>query len=88
VARLLAAALLGAAAFATWLAWIAYRLLCEEGCAGRPWPLVAQLIAAVCGLVLATVAVVAGGGRGRRLMLAAAIAYAAWALLLIAAVAG
>ena len=88
MARLLAAALLAAAAFATWLAWIAYRLLCEEGCTGRPWPLVAQLIAAGCGLVLAAAAVVAGGRRACRLMLAAAIVYAAWALRLIAAVAG
>jgi hypothetical protein len=85
VARLLAAALLAAAAFATWLAWIAYRLLCEEGCAGRPWPLVAQLIAAACGFVLVALAVLAGT---RRLMLAAAIVYVVWALLLIAAVAG
>src|SRR3954447_19983390 len=79
VARLLAAALLAAAAFATWLAWIAYEVLCEEGCAGRPWPLVAQLVAAGCGLVLAAAAVLAGGRWARRLMLAAAIVYAAWA---------
>ena len=88
MARLLAAGLLAAAAFATWLAWIAYRLLCEEGCTGRPWPLVAQLIAAGCGLVLVAAAVVAGGIWARRLVLAAAIVYAAWALLLIAAVTG
>ena len=30
-----------AAGFATWLAWIAFGVLCEEGCTGRPWPLVA-----------------------------------------------
>lgn len=87
MARLLAAVLFAAAVFATWLAWIAYHVLCEEGCPGRPWPLVAQLIAAGCGLVLAAVAVLAGGRRARRLMLAAAIVYVAWALLLIAAVA-
>ena len=85
--RLLAAVLLAAAAFATWLAWIAYQVLCEEGCAGRPWPLVAQLIVAGCGLVLAAAAVLVGGRHAGRLMLAAAIVYAVWALLLIAAVA-
>ena len=63
VARLLAAALFAAAAFATWLAWIAYEVLCEEGCAGRPWPLVAQLIVACAGLPLAAVAVAAARGR-------------------------
>jgi hypothetical protein len=89
VRRLLAAALFAAAAFATWLAWIAYEVLCEEGCAGRPWPLVAQLIVAGCGLplvALAALALARGGVRhARRLIVAAAIVDLAWALLLIAA---
>lgn len=92
MARLLAAALLAAAAFATWLAWIAYEVLCEEGCEGRPWPLVAQLIAACGCLPLAALAALLTARRGvhraRGLLIAAAIGYAAWALLLIAAVAG
>ena len=87
--RLLAAAVLAAAAFATWLAWIAYEVLCEEGCAGRPWPLVAQLIVACGGLPLAAVAALAIACRrvrhARRLIIATAIVYAAWGLLLIAA---
>jgi hypothetical protein len=89
VRRLLAAALFAAAAFATWLAWIAYAVLCEEGCAGRPWPLVTQLIVACGGLPLAAVAALAIARRGvlqaRRLIIATAIVYAAWGLLLIAA---
>jgi len=89
VRHLLAAALFAAAAFATWLAWIAYEVLCEEGCAGRPWPLVAQLIVACAGLPLAAVAALAIARRGvrhaRRLITAAAIVYVAWGLLLIAA---
>jgi hypothetical protein len=88
VRRLLAAALFAAAAFATWLAWIAYEVLCEEGCAGRPWPLVAQLIVAGAGLPFAAMAAVTIARRGvrhaRRLLIAAAIVYLAWALLLIA----
>ena len=86
--RLLAAALFAAAAFATWLAWIAYEVLCEEGCAGRPWPLVAQLIVACGGLPLVAVTALVIARRGvrhaRGLILAAAIVYVAWGLLLIA----
>jgi len=89
VRHLLAAALFAAAACATWLARIAYEVLCEEGCAGRPWPLVAQLIVACAGLPLAAVAALAIARRGvrhaRRLIIAAAIVYVAWGLLLIAA---
>jgi hypothetical protein len=89
VRRLLAAALFAAAAFAAWLAWIAYQVLCEEGCAGRPWPLVAQLIVACAGLPLAAAAALAidrqGVGPARRLIIAAAIVYGAWGMLLIAA---
>ena len=87
--RLLAAVLFVAAVFATWVAWIAYEVLCEEGCAGRPWPLVAQLIVACGGLPLAAVAALAIARRGvrqaRRLIIAVAIVYVAWGLLLIAA---
>lgn len=86
---LLALAVLGAAAFATWLAWVAYELLCEEGCLGRPWPLVAQLVAACAGFVLAAVAAQAiGTGADRRARIAtagAAAAYLAWAVLLVVA---
>ncbi len=86
--RLLGAALFAAAAFATWLAWIAYEVLCEEGCAGRPWPLVAQLIVACAGLPLAAVGALAiarrGVRRARPLLIAAAIVYLAWGMLLIA----
>jgi hypothetical protein len=85
-----ALAVLAAAAFATWLAWIAYGVLCEEGCAGRPWPLVAQLVAACVGLVLAATAAQAIVTRAeRRARLAtgtAALAYLAWAVLLAASV--
>jgi hypothetical protein len=85
----LAAALFAAAAFATWLAWIAYEVLCEEGCAGRPWPLTAQLIVACAGLPLVAVAALAIARRGvreaRRLIISAAIVYVVWGLLLIAA---
>lgn len=74
---MLAAALFAAAAFATWLAWIAYGVLCEEGCAGRPWPLTAQLIVACGGLPLVAAVALAIARRGvrhaRRLMIAAAI---------------
>ena len=91
MARLLAAALLTAAALATWLAWIAYEVLCEEGCAGRPWPLVAQLIVACACLPVIVLAAFTTARRGLRaargLLTAAAIGYAAWALLLIAATA-
>ena len=87
--QLVALAVLGAAAFATWLAWIAYEVLCEEGCAARPWPLVAQLAAACVGFVLAAVAAQATiGGAARRARVAAtaaAVAYVAWAALLIVA---
>lgn len=86
--RLVALAVLAAAAFATWLAWIAYALLCEEGCVGRPWPLVAQLVAACSGLLLAAVAaqaIVTRAERRARLAAgAAALAYLAWAVLLAA----
>ncbi len=87
MARLLAAALVVAAIFAMWLAFVAYQVLCEEGCAGRPWPLVAQLIVACACLPLAALSAVATArGRGRRLLLATAIGYAAWVVLLLAAV--
>jgi hypothetical protein len=89
VRRPFAAGLFVAAAFATWLAWIAYEVLCEEGCAGRPWPLVAQLIVACGGLPLVAVAALAIVRRGvrhaRRLIIAAVIVYVAWGVLLIAA---
>jgi hypothetical protein len=88
VKGLLAAALFAAAAFAAWLAWVAYEVLCEEGCAGRPWPLVAQLIVACAGLPLAAAAALAiarrGIGHARRLIIAAAIVYVTWGMLLIA----
>ena len=84
-----ASAVLGTAAFATWLAWIAYEVLCEEGCTGRPWPLVAQLAAACAGFVLAAVAAqatISGAARRARVAAtAAAVAYVAWAALLIVA---
>lgn len=85
--RIVAAlAVVSAAAFATWLAWVAFGVLCEEGCAGRPWPLVAQLVAACAGLPLAAVAAHAIATRAeRRARLAtagAALAYLAWAVLL------
>jgi hypothetical protein len=90
VRGLLAFALLTAAACATWLAWIAYELLCEEGCAGRPWPLVAQLIIAWFGLAFAAVAAygTATGAhrRARTAAACAAAAYLVWAVLLLAAV--
>ena len=89
---MLAAALFAAAVFATWLAWIAYEVLCEEGCTGRPWPLVAQLIVA-CGCLplaaLSALTTVRRGVRGaRRLLVGTAIGYVLWALLLLAATAG
>jgi hypothetical protein len=89
VRTLLALAVLGAAGFATWLAWIAYEVLCEEGCAGRPWPLVAQLVTACAGFVLAAGAAqaIAAGARTRArvALAAAAAAYLVWALLLAVA---
>ena len=79
-------AVLGAAGVLTWVAWIAY----EEGCTGRPWPLVAQLVSACAGLVCAAVAAHAiGTGARRRAGIAAACAaaaYVVWAALLLAAV--
>ena len=66
MARLLAAALLAAAVVAAWLAWIAYEVLCEEGCAGRPWPLVAQLIVACACLPLAALSALTTARRGVR----------------------
>jgi UPF0716 family protein affecting phage T7 exclusion len=88
--RVAALAVLTAAAFATWLAWIAHGVLCEEGCVGRPWPLVAQLVAACVGLVLAVVAAQGIATRAeRRARLAtgaAALAYLAWAVFLAASV--
>ena len=89
--RILAAlAVLAAAGFATWLAWIAYGVLCEEGCPGRPWPLVAQLVAACAGLPLAVVAahaIVTGARHRARLATATAgLAYLAWALMLLVSV--
>jgi hypothetical protein len=86
VRSLVALAVLGAAAFATWLAWVAYELLCEEGCVARPWPLVGQLVAACAGFVSAALAAqaIATGARGRALTAAAvaAAAYVVWAVLL------
>lgn len=86
---LLALAVLGAAAFATWLAWVAYELLCEEGCLGRPWALVAQLVTACAGFVLAAVAAQAiwtgAHGRARMAAAGAAAAYLVWAGLLVVA---
>jgi hypothetical protein len=83
-----ALALLAAAACATGLAWIAYGVLCEEGCVERPWPLVAQLVAACLGLGLTTVAshaIATRAQRRARLALAGAtLAYVAWAVLLAA----
>jgi len=85
-----AVAVLAAAGFATWLAWIAYGVLCEEGCPGRSWPLVAQLVAACAGLplaVLAAQAIAAGARRRARLaILATGLAYLAWALMLLLSV--
>jgi hypothetical protein len=85
-----AVALLAAAGFATWLAWIAYGVLCEEGCPGRPWPLVGQLVAACVGLPLAVVAaqaIATGARRRARVATGAAVfAYAAWALMLLVSV--
>lgn len=82
-------AVLGAAGVLTWVAWIAYELLCEEGCTGRPWPLVAQLVSACAGLVCAAVAAyaIATGARRRAGIAAActAAAYVVWAVLLVAA---
>jgi hypothetical protein len=90
VRGLLAFVVLSAAAFATWLAWIAYELLCEEGCRGRPWPLVAQLVTACLGFALAAVAAHATAtGADRRAHTAAtcaAAAYLVWAALLLIAV--
>lgn len=87
---LAALAVFAAAGFATWLAWIAYGVLCEEGCAGRPWPLVAQLVTACAGFLFAAVAAQAiatgANARARAATAAAAAAYVAWAALLIAAV--
>jgi hypothetical protein len=89
VRAVLALAVLGAAAFASWVAWLAYELLCEEGCTGRPWPLVAQLVTAGAGFVLAAVAaqaIAAGAHRRARVAAAgAAMAYVVWAALLVAA---
>jgi hypothetical protein len=86
VARALGVLVLTAALFAVWLAWVAYQLLCEEGCAGRPWALVAQLILACVGLVPAVIAAVKlfrhGVQRARGAVLAVAILYLVWALLL------
>lgn len=89
--RILAAlAVFAAAGFATWLAWIAYGVLCEEGCAGRPWPLVAQLVTACAGFLFAAVAAQAittgADGRARIATAAATVACVAWVALLIAAV--
>jgi hypothetical protein len=90
VRRLAALAVLAAAGFATWLAWIAYGVLCEEGCAGRPWPLIGQLVTACAGFLLAAAAAqaIATGAhaRARVATTAAAAAYVAWVALLIAAV--
>ena len=84
---LAALAVVAAAGFATWLAWIAYGVLCEEGCPGRPWPLVAQLVAACAGLPLAIVAAqaIATGARHRARVATgtAGLAYLVWALMLL-----
>jgi hypothetical protein len=86
VARALGVLVLLAAWFAVWLAVVAYQVLCEEGCAGRPWPLVAQLVLACGGLVPAAVAAVRvarhGVRRARGALLVAASVYLLWALLL------
>jgi hypothetical protein len=75
-----------AALSAVWLAWVAYQVLCEEGCAGRPWPLVAQLLLACAGLVPAATAAVRlarhGVRRARGALLAVGIVYLLWAVLL------
>jgi hypothetical protein len=90
VRRLAALAVLAAASLATWLAWIAYGVLCEEGCAGRPWPLIAQLVAACTGFLFAAVAAQAiatgADARARVATAATAVAGVAWVALLIAAV--
>ena len=89
VRRLVVVLVPAAAVLATWLAWIAHGVLCEEGCAGRPWPLVAQLVAACAGLPLAIAAthmvVLRADRRARPLLVAVALAYAGWAILLMAA---
>ncbi len=88
--RLAALAVVAAASFATWLAWIAYGVLCEEGCAGRPWPLIAQLVAACTGFLFASVAAQAiatgADARARVATAATAVVGVAWVALLIAAV--
>ena len=90
MARALAVLVLAAALCAVWLAWIAYEVLCEEGCAGRPWPLVAQLTVALGGLVPAAFAALKiardGARRARGALFAVATVYLLWALLLFVAV--
>ena len=87
--RLLAVALVAAAVCAVGLAWIVHQVLCEEGCAGRPWPLVAQLIVACCGFLLAIAAAAQTGRHGahaaRWLLRAVAATYVAWIVLLVLA---
>jgi hypothetical protein len=86
VARTLGVLVLVAALLAVWLAWVAYQVLCEEGCAERPWALVAQLILACAGLVPAAIAAVRiarhGVRRARGTLLVVATVYLLWALLL------
>ncbi len=80
---------LASALFAVLIAWIAYNVLCEEGCVDRPWTLHAQLVLAVAGLVpaaLTATAIARGEGRGAWTTgVPALLVYAAWALLLAAA---
>jgi hypothetical protein len=84
--RVLGVLVVAAASFAVWLAWVAYQVLCEEGCAGRPWPLVAQLLLASAGLVPAAITAVRiarhGVRRARGALLVTASVYLLWALLL------
>jgi hypothetical protein len=79
-----ACALLGAAIFAIWIALIAFGALCEEGCPGRSWQLVAQLVVACVALLpIAIAAHALATDRGRRWRIAlavAAAAYVAWGL--------
>jgi hypothetical protein len=70
-----------------WVALVAFGVLCEEGCPGRSWPLVGQLVVACVGLLPAAVAAhaLATGRRPGVALAVCAVAYAVWALLLAAA---
>ncbi len=81
-----AVALLAAACFGAFGAWISYVTLCESGCQPPPRHLTAQLVIAVVGLI-ATAAMTVCVAQGRRraagaLLLAALGLYAAWGVLL------